>query len=53
MKLNLEGRGLDARVAEEVNEDTALEVGNTNVLGDALVRELLKSLPGLPDGDLG
>lgn len=50
MEFDLEdGRG-DASVAEEIEYEGTLEVGDTNRLGETEVNEVLHRLPGLLDG---
>lgn len=51
--LDLEDRGLDARVTEEVNHEASAEVGDTNFLGEAGVLDLLHDGPGRRDGVVG
>lgn len=51
--LNLKSGGADAAVTEEIHQQSTLEVGNTNALGEALVNDGLEALPGLLDGGLG
>lgn len=53
VELDLVDGGLDASVAEDVNQERALEVGNTDVLSKTRLADLLHGFPGLTDGDLG
>ena len=50
--LDLEGGGADLGVAEEVVDQLALEVGDTNALGEALADEALHGGPGLLDAGI-
>ena len=52
MVLDLEDGGLDASVFEEVLDEGGVEVGDTDVLNEARVDELLHGFPGLTDGDV-
>jgi hypothetical protein len=47
MKLNLEDLRLDAGITEDVEEKGTLDVGDTNILGEASVDEGLHGDPGL------
>ena len=51
--LDLEGSWADAGVAEEVEDQRSLEVGDTNGAGDLVVNQLLHGGPGLLDGGVG
>jgi hypothetical protein len=50
--LDLKDGGADAGIAEEINEEGALEVGDTDGLGEAEVDEALHRFPGLLDAGL-
>lgn len=51
--LDLQGGGADLGVAEEIEDERALEVGDANGLSQALADELLHSAPGLLDCSVG
>lgn len=51
--LDLQGSRRDLGVAEEVVEELALEVGDTDALGELVLNEALHGSPGLLDGGLG
>ena len=50
MNLDLEKRRANSSISEEVNEQGALEIGDTDRLHEANVDEMLHYLPGLLDG---
>jgi hypothetical protein len=50
--LDLEDGGFDASVAEEIDDESTLEVGDTDRLGKTKVDKVLHSLPGLLNGGL-
>ena len=44
---NLEGRGRDFGVAEEIHQELAVEIADADGLGHALAHQFLHSRPGL------
>ena len=48
--LDLEDRGADTGVSEDVHQESTLEVANTDRLGQAEIDQLLEGGPGLLDG---
>lgn len=52
MDFHLEDGRLDARVAQEVDDEGTLEVGDTDRLDETKIDKVLHGLPGLLDGGL-
>jgi len=47
VNLDLEGPGLDPRITENVEEECALDIAKTDILGRAFVNEFLHCAPSL------
>lgn len=50
---DLEDRGPDACVLEQVHEQCAVEVGHAEMADESFIDELLQCLPGLADWNFG